>query len=572
MKILISVLFYVCIHTLYLEANNILFSKEELRWIQKHQEIKVGVERDWVPFDYVDKEGKHLGLSQDYLKKISNISGLNFKTYPKSWSTLLKQIKAKKIDMLPALYYSKERLRYINFTPSYLDLAEYLFTLRKVKKLINSTEAYDKTIAVIRGYELEQWLRKRYPRVKIVLKDSIYDCIQSVSSGESFGFIGDLPSTQAVLQKYFINNIKVNTILSDRDPVSVHMGIRKDYPLLESIISKSLEQISRKEKEHIFSQYASDEGFKGLIAAFGFDRPPYMYDKNSGKGIEESLVRQILKNRGLSLKEIKQVPMQRGQTILKDNSKIDFSVGVFEDKTDGLFYSDNFIKYENVAISRSSDKIQINKIQDLKGKTVVAWEKASLMLGKEFKSLFNLENRPVKYTETYDQKLQHQNFFLKKADVILVDKNIFQWYVNKYKYRYDTRQEYTIHPIFSEPTWVKVSFRDKRLRDEFNLGLKALRKNGMYDEIISRSLKIDLQKQLNLIQFIAAISAEYIFEGDTLTLKKIFSKFSHINIIKGIEFISTSKDQSLLKLERHNNVYKEVKEFSWGGRTNKYDI
>ena len=560
-------LIYILVFTFELNGNvnkEEIFTAEEKAWIKKHNEIKVGSEKDWIPFDYQDDNGKHKGISQDYLDKVSGLSGLKFTVHFDTWSNLIDKIKSKEIDLLPSLYYSDERNEYIEFTNTYLKLAEYLFTLKETQKITSPSELHGKTLAVVKGYQVHDWLKKRHPKVKIVLKNTLLECIQALSAGEVYGYIGDLPSTQALQGRYFITNIKANTIVLDRDPVGLHMGARKDQKILATIISKAFDKISRKEKEEIFSKYANERKEKvGLRGAFGFGRPPYMYDRNSAKGIEEAIVRRALQSQGLKLLEVRQMPIERGQTVLVDNPEMDFSVGVLE-QDDGLFYSQNFVKYENIAITRKSDKIKLNDVNDLLNYKVLAWSKAYNMLGSEFNKHFNPLDSPASYKEIFDQRQQHEIFFKKEADVIIVDKNIFDLYLNQLKHKYDTNQEYDFHRIFLKPTWVKVSFRDKVLRDSFDRGLQKLIENGMYDEIISKFLEVDLQKQLDLSQLLAMLSAKYMYEKNFKALEQLLTKFNKIDIIKGIEVLSKNDKKSVLKFEHLKHGLTHVDAFSWG--------
>ena len=545
-------------------TNEDVFTQEERAWINSHPQIHYGADPSWVPFDYIDEKKEHRGIARDYLDEVSRISGLEFSLYSqKEWSLVMQDIKVSKLDLVPAVYDSKDRRKALNYTDSYLKLTEYIFTKKDESKIESPSDVNGKSIAAVEGYAVIAWIKEKHPEIKLVIKKNLFECIEALSSGEVFGFVGDLPSTNHIMQKYFITNIKANIIVPDRDPLNVYMATRKDYPLLASIISKSFAQISRQKKEEIFSKYARSDIKDGLRGAFGYGRPPYMYDRSSGKGLEEALVRRALLKRGFKLSEVRQVPSERGQKILLDTPEIDFSVGVNEDTEDGLFYSDKFIKYENVAITRKSDQIDISSLEDLKKHRVLALRGASKVLGDRFEQIFSSQSKPKTYQEIVDQRLQHKQFFKKEAEVIIVDENIFKWYVNQYKNKYEADQEYVIHKIFSEPTWVKVSFRDKRLRDEFNLGLSELKKNGSYSELIESFLQIDLQKQLDLSKLITSISAEYIFENNMEGLKKVLQKFQGINIIRGLEVLSKAQESSILKLEKVSQKYKEVDAFSW---------
>jgi len=564
-RVLLRVLLLFSLISTALPAAEI-FTADEKAWIKHHPKVSYGADPDWVPFDYINEKGEHQGISQDYLKEISRISGVTFSLHPdQEWNSVINKIKAKKIDFVPAVYYSKERSEYLNFSDPYLKLSEYLFTQKDVAKVTASSQMYGKRIAVVEGYAVVAWLQNKHPQIKLVIKKNLFDCIQALASAEVDGFVGDLPSTNHLQEKYFITNIKANTIIAERDPLDLHMAVRKDYPLLASIISKSLRQITRQKKAEIFDKYTGKQKEKyGLRGAFGFGRPPYMYDRSSSKGMEEALVRRAFKNVGLTLEEVRQMPVERGQVVLLDNDEIDFSVGVLEDENDGLYYSDDFLAYENVAITRKSDGIKLDDIHDLKQYKVVAWSKAYTMLGEKFKKDFNPKDRPLSYKEVFDQSQQHKEFFTHKADVILVDKNIFKWYVNQYKEKFNAEQPYEIHSLFSGPTWVKVSFRDQSLRDRFNGGLKMIKSSGEYEEIVRVFLSVNIQKQLDLVNLMSAISSKYIFENKIDELEKILAHFEDIAIIKGIDLISRSMNTSVLKLEEKGEKFQRVKEFSWG--------
>ena len=80
----------------------------------------------WPPFDFVDNDGIYTGLSKDYLDLISSLTGLNFQVKTgKTWKELLNSLKNKEIDMLPAIYFSKEREKFANFTKAYLSISDY---------------------------------------------------------------------------------------------------------------------------------------------------------------------------------------------------------------------------------------------------------------------------------------------------------------------------------------------------------------------------------------------------------------------------------------------------------------
>jgi hypothetical protein len=46
-------------------------TSEEKTWIHDHPVVRYGGEKEWPPYDFVDEDGKHTGLSRDMLELIA---------------------------------------------------------------------------------------------------------------------------------------------------------------------------------------------------------------------------------------------------------------------------------------------------------------------------------------------------------------------------------------------------------------------------------------------------------------------------------------------------------------------
>ena len=84
------------------------------------------------------------------------------------------------------------------------------------------------------------------------------------------------------------------------------------------------------------------------------------------------------------------------------------------------------------------------------------------------------------------QRIQNKLLFLKRTDVVVADRFIFQWFsrdqeVSRYV---DTAQPVTYHRIFPPSRFASV-FRRQIHCTDFNRGLRQLKASGRYDEIVS---------------------------------------------------------------------------------------
>ena len=145
------------------------------------------------------------------------------------------------------------------------------------------------------------------------------------------------------------------------------------------------------------------------------------------------------------------------------------------------FYSDEHLVCENVVVSLKKNGFTIRSVNDLKDKSVLAFQDATLYLGKDFASM--ADHNPA-YKEIAKQELQINLLYSNRVNTIVLDKNIF-YYHRKHNNRVDTSQPIEIWQIFP-PTPFRVAFVDETVRNDFNEGLKQLRESGRYNAIVKK--------------------------------------------------------------------------------------
>jgi len=224
---------------------------------------------------------------------------------------------------------------------------------------------------------------------------------------------------------------------------------------------------------------------KELVIAFSHDIPPFVTDNGKG-GLEIEIVAEALKHKGHTFTAIQRSYKELGVAVAQTG--IDAAAGVRE-TDDKTFYSDYFIVFKNFAITKKKSGITIEKIQDLKGKSIVTWENAHRDLGKEFESLFSPaagESRAGRYLEHPVQERQVEMFWRDEAEAIIIDELIFKWFTKKLREKAAATGEVVYHDIFPGKTEFQLNFRDREMRDDFNEGLRHIREKGIYRKIVGK--------------------------------------------------------------------------------------
>ncbi|MCF8127950.1 MAG: transporter substrate-binding domain-containing protein [Deltaproteobacteria bacterium] len=217
---------------------------------------------------------------------------------------------------------------------------------------------------------------------------------------------------------------------------------------------------------------------KELTFAVGLALAPYnIPEKNCG--MELDIVREALAMKGYRVKT-KYVPFARRIREIAQR-EVDGVLTVNENSGLDVFLSDRHITCENVAVSLKKKKFNIEKPGDLKDKSILTFQNAKKYLGNEFVAAADAS---PDYREISKQELQINLLYGDRVDVIVLDKNIF-YYHKKNNKMVDTTQPIDMWPIFVEVPF-RVGFVDKKIRDDFNEGLKQLRESGRYDEIIKK--------------------------------------------------------------------------------------
>ncbi|MBI3284420.1 MAG: transporter substrate-binding domain-containing protein [Burkholderiales bacterium] len=226
-----------------------------------------------------------------------------------------------------------------------------------------------------------------------------------------------------------------------------------------------------------------------LRAIFNTDKPPFSFRDERGvnTGIEVDLMRTLLARMGHTL-TVRTVPNNRLLVELI-TGQADIAVTVSGSDDEQLFFSDDFITFVNVAISKKSRNVSMRGIADLGNYTFVIWQRGWRDLGPEFESIYkpDASNRfRSNYYEVDSQEVQSRMFWLNRTDLIVVDKTIFQWYQRILANTLKIDEEVVYHDIFHSRTGFPVAFRDRKLRDRFNQELRKIRADGTYQKILDK--------------------------------------------------------------------------------------
>ena len=231
---------------------------EEQAFIAKHPVIELGVDPSFIPYEFFDADGKYKGIAADYIALICQRTGLNMKVSTDlTWPEAYKKAVNKQLDVLPCVVKTAERSKYFLFSDSYIAFQRVIFVNKDNTSIKSFDDLIHQKIAVQENSSHNSFL-KGYPDIELNLYTTVQEALSAVSTGSELAFVGNLATSQNLIQSMGITNLKYVNIDIDQDE-QVYFAVRNDWPELVSIINKGLSMITEEEKIRIRNRWLGVE-------------------------------------------------------------------------------------------------------------------------------------------------------------------------------------------------------------------------------------------------------------------------------------------------------------------------
>ncbi len=229
------------------------------------------------------------------------------------------------------------------------------------------------------------------------------------------------------------------------------------------------------------SAFSHADNFIELTA--GLSKPPFVIENDmQNLGIQLDLIKAIFAEENQAVRFL-HVPLARSFTSV-DKWHSDGTITLPSDyRHESVFISEFYISYRNVIVTLKEDDLSINTLADLKGKKIIAFQTAKKFLGAEF---VNAIKAAEDYREVADQMRQIKMLFAKRTQALVLDISIFKYFLHNHS---DSRyaRPYKVHWLFAPRTY-SAGFKSKLHCEQFNRGLKEIKANGKYQQILDKYL------------------------------------------------------------------------------------
>ena len=244
------------------EVPQLLLTEQEQAYIASLPPLVVSNEANWPPIDYT-LLGKPQGYSVDVMRMIAKMIGLDI-TFVQglTWTDLVAQFKAGKIDLLHSVRLSEENAQWGQPTNSYTRLPWTLVTREGSPAISSLDELAGRKLAIPSSWSVVPVVEERFPDVEIVATRNTLEGIERVQDGSVDAAMDNEMILRYLEKHYFLTGIQydIDIDLGTGDvPENLHILVKEGNPQLVDIIDKAIAALGPEQRKYLNSQWLNYE-------------------------------------------------------------------------------------------------------------------------------------------------------------------------------------------------------------------------------------------------------------------------------------------------------------------------
>lgn len=220
-----------------------------------------------------------------------------------------------------------------------------------------------------------------------------------------------------------------------------------------------------------------------VFVGIGYGKPPYIFEETH-QGFFLDIIDRAFKNVG---REVRYVYLPTRRLLRFEGlDKIDAIGGAPMVNKDHC-QSTRFMQFQNVVIY-GRDVPDIKTLDDLKKHSLAAFQNAKIILGPDYRKAVS---RSPNYYEMINQRSQVRVFLKGRFDAAVMDRNIFQYWMNHFRDTEGLIRSYKIARLFNWETNMGLEFKDPDICNQFNRGLAQMKQAGLIAKLRSKYRMLD---------------------------------------------------------------------------------
>lgn len=179
--------------------------------------IVVGGDRDYPPYEFIDKNGQPSGFNVELTKAIAEVMGMNVQFRLGGWAEMRSALQDGRVDVLEGMSYSGERAGEVDFSLPHALVNHAVFARRDSPVITSVEELRKKSVAVHRSGIMHDILRQQGFSGRLELTDTPADALRLLAAGKTdYAIVAILPGM------YLVRELKLSNIYPTIRNVATH--------------------------------------------------------------------------------------------------------------------------------------------------------------------------------------------------------------------------------------------------------------------------------------------------------------------------------------------------------------
>lgn len=169
--------------------------------------IIVGGDRDYPPYEFLDRNGRPTGYNVELTRAIAEVMGLQVEFRLGGWSEQINDLKAGRIDLLQGVSWSEARAASIDFTPPHTIVNHAIFARKETPAVSSLAELQGKKVTLHRdGIMHEQLIALGYAK-DLLPTSTPADALRLLAAGRcDYAVVAMVPGMY-IIREYKLTNL-----------------------------------------------------------------------------------------------------------------------------------------------------------------------------------------------------------------------------------------------------------------------------------------------------------------------------------------------------------------------------
>lgn len=170
--------------------------------------IVIGGDRDYPPYEFIDKDGQPAGYNVDLTRAIAEVMGMKVEIRLGGWADMRRALQNGSIDALQGMSWSQERTGEVDFSLPHTVINHAVFARGDSPAISSLDDLAGRTVAVHRMGIMHDYLVRSGSQARLVLTDTPADAMRMVATGKTdFAVVAIVPGM------YLIRELRLSNVM-----------------------------------------------------------------------------------------------------------------------------------------------------------------------------------------------------------------------------------------------------------------------------------------------------------------------------------------------------------------------